>query len=162
FPNLYDPRDYISMISIAVHQYGQPLNTIQKYAIYASKNSVDIEGTECIRCNNEMGVISKMYSKIMMIDPDILIGYNSFEFDNEYVHRRYTRFVKAKYTVGLLKHMEGRYVTSPGSRSRDGTPLSVISIPGMHNIDVLQYILNQHSYLRTKTLKGVCEQFLDV
>lgn len=78
--------DKIIQIGTTVHRYGSD-NIIYKNII--TLNSCDnIDGVDVVSCNTEKELLMTWKKLIKDLNPDILIGYNIFGFDMEYIWMR--------------------------------------------------------------------------
>lgn len=84
-PKPYRRRDRIEMVSVICKKYLE--NKFTKYMIYIG-NGIQLDDVECIGCEDEVELISKMAQVIREEDPDVITGYNIFGFDMGYILAR--------------------------------------------------------------------------
>jgi DNA polymerase delta subunit 1 len=94
--------DKIIQIGTTVHKYGSD-KIIYKHII--SLNTCDdIEDTDVVVCTNESDLIKNWKDIISRLNPDILIGYNIFGFDMEYIWiRAQENNILDDFAIGLGK-----------------------------------------------------------
>ena len=97
--------DEIIQIGTTVHKYGSD-EIIYKNIV--SLNTCDsIENCDIIECNNEKKLIREWKRIITELNPDILIGYNIFGFDMDYIWQRTIELgINEDFSMGL-----GRKIT---------------------------------------------------
>ena len=97
--------DEIIQIGTTVHKYGSD-KIIYKNVV--SLNSCDeIENCDIIQCNNEKKLIKEWKRIITELNPDIIIGYNIFGFDMDYIWQRTNELgINEDFSMGL-----GRKIT---------------------------------------------------
>lgn len=78
--------DKVIQIGTTVHRYGSD-EIIYKNIISLNSCSA-IEGTDVIYCQTEKDVLMQWKNLMVTLNPDVLIGYNIFGFDMEYIWMR--------------------------------------------------------------------------
>jgi DNA polymerase delta subunit 1 len=101
-PELYG--DEIIQIGTTVHKYGSD-EIIYKNIV--SLNTCDkIENCEIIECKTEKKLIKEWKRIITELSPDVLIGYNIFGFDMDYIWTRTLELgINEDFRMGLGKKM---------------------------------------------------------
>ena len=94
--------DKIIQIGTTVHKYGSD-KIIYKHII--SLNTCDdIDDTDVVICTNEADLIKNWKDIISRLNPDVLIGYNIFGFDMEYIWiRAQENGILDEFAIGLGK-----------------------------------------------------------
>lgn len=75
--------DKVIQIGTTVHKYGS--DTIIYKNIISLNTCDDIENCDVVVCKTEKDLIMSWKDLIMRLNPDVLIGYNIFGFDMEYI-----------------------------------------------------------------------------
>jgi len=86
FPNEYHKDDVIFMISCIYQRCGQA-HTRKRYCI-CLKGSKQPKNAEIIEVDTEKELMFKYGELVRKLDPDIIMGYNIFGFDNKYMNTR--------------------------------------------------------------------------
>ncbi|KAJ3393395.1 DNA-directed DNA polymerase delta [Lobulomyces angularis] len=163
FPNMYDPRDYISVIGLTfVKNNGSKWNEdiVERYAIHCCDVDIEIEGSTIIRTKDEIELIDKFFELLIELDVDIITGYNIYNYDYKYVYRRYSRFLNKKYNISLLKNQPLKVNERNNvSKKWSGTSLIEYDIPGISSIDLFQYVCMKFPNLHLKNLDYVSKKF---
>jgi len=85
FPRSKNPNDIVAQIGITLYTY----STKEKIKIIlTSRPCSDIEGAFVIASSSEKELLEKFCDIVSEIDPDILTGYNTWGFDDEYIWNR--------------------------------------------------------------------------
>jgi DNA polymerase elongation subunit (family B) len=161
FPNKYDPRDYIFSISIVFQQ--RKTKNIKKYIIYQSKHEIkQYKDIVCLQARNEVELMKLYFGMIKTLDPDIIIGFNTFSYDYDYIIQRWARYPSLTFSCSLLKDeiLQSQRITSV-SNLWNGSSLYNIPITGRCNIDVYQYVIKQMPHLPVKNLNFLAKEFLN-
>lgn len=86
-PQAWKREDNIEIISIVAKRYLSEEST--KYLLYVGEESeVDVEDCECICCASEEDLLEAFERTILKEDPEVIIGYNIFGFDFDYILKR--------------------------------------------------------------------------
>ena len=166
FPNMYDPRDYIAFISVV---YRDVLGCVTKYILYCSTKRLDNDalpdGCIGIGADNELQLIQNYFKLIADLAPDVVIGYNIYNFDNQYIFRRLCQDLNSYYGGGLIKPEYGGSITLSETQSKAksqwGGKYFQMNCKGSINIDIYQYICKQMPSLPNKSLKFMAKKYLD-
>jgi len=148
-----------------VFQIGCTLRTrsgnVEKY-LFTLKDCNDVEGVEVIKCQSER-ILLKEYAKFVVDkDPDVLIGYNIYGFDFDYMMKRaeickcYEAFMKQGCIVGRVCKKGGLEWESSAFGT---TKISYVQADGRLVFDMLPYIRKSYRLSNYK-LETVCEEFL--
>ncbi len=159
FPNPNIDGDFIGQIGITLYCFASK----KTYKIIiTNKSCSDVEGVIVIATNSEKELLIKYCEIINLINPDIITGYNTWNFDDKYF---YTRIVKHKLT-GHLKKM-ARIVKTEitlekkklSSGAYGDNEFNVLSIPGRETFDLLVAIMREHK-LPSYKLDEVAKKFI--
>lgn len=86
-PQAWKREDNIEIISLVAKRYLSEEST--KYLLYVGEESeVDVEDCECIRCASEEDLLQAFERTILREDPEVIMGYNIFGFDFDYILKR--------------------------------------------------------------------------
>lgn len=153
--------DLIIQIGTTVHKYGSD-KIIYKNII--SLGSCDnIEDCEVISCKNEKQVLIEWRNLISRLNPDILIGYNIFGFDMEYMWIRANECgILDEFSIQLGKKMNRKtsIITQKLASSALGENiLKYIDFDGIVLIDLYKVIQRDHK-LDSYKLDNVASFFI--
>jgi len=85
FPNAMKPNDHVTQICCI---YKDSLTKNIKKILFNLGTIDSIDDTEVIQCKSERQLLMKYSQFIMESDPDIIVGYNIFGFDNGFLFER--------------------------------------------------------------------------
>lgn len=121
-----------------------------------------IVGTQILEHKNEADLLQHWRDFVVEADPDVIIGYNTANFDLPYlIDRARALSVNGFPFFGRLKNVRQVIKDSTFSSKAYGTRESkVINIDGRLQLDILQYIQREYK-LRSYTLNSVSAHFLD-
>lgn len=147
-------------IATAIKDYGSADFNLKHIFTLKVSNPIDGAVVEC--CSSESDLLCRWARFIQSVDPDILIGYNIFGFDLEYI------YVRAKITgcleifqyLSKFNHLPCQLTESQLSSSAYGdNHWQMVEMPGRSQIDLLPVIKKEKSYTSYK-LGFVAEQIL--
>lgn len=121
-----------------------------------------IIGSEVYEHKTEEELLLHWSSFVNTVDPDVMIGYNTTNFDFPYLIDRAVKLnIQNQFAYfGRLRHVQQVLSTSTFSSKAYGTSESkVTNIEGRLQIDMLQYIRRDRK-LRSYTLNAVSAEFL--
>lgn len=158
--NLSDPEnDKIIQISTTFKNYSKKSKDEEcylKHLIVLGKcNLIDGVIIEC--CENEKDVLLAWTGLIQKINPNIIIGYNIFGFDFNYMHRR-SQILNCRDDFGKLE--------SNGSESmfiqcgKNGDATSYFTMKNRTQNDILKFIQRKHK-LTSYEFNDVVNHFLN-
>jgi DNA polymerase elongation subunit (family B) len=138
--------DKIIQIGTTIHKYGSDDIT---YKSLISLNDCDeFEGTTVISCKTEKELLLKWKNEIIKINPDIIIGYNIWGFDMEYIWKRaIENDVEKKFARGFGKTIDRdiKMVEQQLSSSALGDNiLKMFDMDGIVTIDLLKVMQRDH------------------
>ena len=85
FPTL--EGDPIIQIGTTFHKYGEKECFFKSIITLDAVEDIE-DADEIIECKKERDIIMQWRDMIMRMDPDVIVGYNIFGFDNGYIHDR--------------------------------------------------------------------------
>jgi DNA polymerase elongation subunit (family B) len=118
-----------------------------------------------IECNNERELLRKWAKIIEKINPDIIYGYNTFGFDDEYIYKRAEKLKCEKEllkTLSRCRHWNSEYRIKELTSSGLGQNIfKYLEIPGRINLDVMLEIKKNVAFkFPTYTLNYVSNYFI--
>ncbi len=153
--------DKIIQIGTTIHIYGS--DEIIYKSIISLNSCDDIENTNVISCNNEKDLLLKWKNEIMKINPDIMIGYNIWGFDMEYIwNRAIENNIEKKFARGFGRTIdrEIKLVEQKLSSSALGDNiLKLFDMDGIVTIDLLKVMQREHK-LDSYKLDSVASIFI--
>jgi DNA polymerase elongation subunit (family B) len=153
--------DKIIQIGTTVHIYGSD-NIIYKNII--TLNTCDeIENATVIACETEHDVILAWKNEMMKINPDIIIGYNIWGFDMDYIWNRAKELdITKKFSIGFGKTItrEISLIEQKLSSSALGDNiLKLFDMDGIVTIDLFKVMQRDHK-LDSYKLDNVASVFI--
>jgi len=154
FPVADNPDDKLIQIAVAFQRYGDP----EPYhrAVVCLGDTSDVEGVQILATPHEHRVIELWAQLLREHKTDVLVGYNTHQFDWRYISGRAGVLVDDA-TGDPLTDLEllGRAVEGGGgvrefelnSGAYGQNKFFVLQTPGVQQIDLLQYI--RREYKRT-------------
>lgn len=155
------PADKIIQIGSVFSKYG---TGIYKKHIITLNSCTEIEGAEVVCVESERDLLTEWANLVQKEDPDIIVGYNIFGFDDEFMHLRSQQpdvdcediFNKLGKLINIPCKYETKSRTSAGLGDNF---LKYIDCPGRVKIDLMKVI--QEGYkLTSYGLDPVSENFI--
>lgn len=161
-PNPELITDCIFLSTIVFQRLGEP-NSRKIYAIlYGECEPIEMPGLSLIFVRNEKELIRKHLEIIVEENPDIIIGYNIFAFDNTYLDDRLSKIYKMSY--GNLSRLRNKEDTEMKRMSWSSSAYSHVDInyqimEGRISVDMMLYIKRDYKF-STYTLEAVSQAIL--
>ncbi len=153
--------DKIIQIGTTIHKYGN--DEIIYKSLVSLNECDDIEGVSIISCNTEKELLLKWKNEIIKTNPDIIIGYNIWGFDMEYIwNRAIENNIDKKFARGFGKTLdrETKLVEQKLSSSALGDNiLKMFDMDGIVTIDLLKVMQRDHK-LDSYKLDNVASLFI--
>lgn len=126
-----------------------------------------LENVSIIHVVDEVGLIQAYADVIAKVDPDIILGYNIYGFDNDYLDMRLKRLLVEWPTMGRLKGEKGKIISKSWKSGAYGyNNINYNQASGRITIDMLSFIRRKHKLskydLNTVSLKFLKRGKLDV
>ena len=157
-------QDSVIQISCVVHEQGRSKSVVE--AIFTLKGCLAINGAEVVTSETEAEMLLKWASFVRAVDPDIITGYNTQNFDVPYVLKRAQTLKKKDARMSAVLEL-GRIVGS-AARMKDATFSSAAfgkresvdtQVDGRVMFDLMPYMFRNHK-LSSYSLNAVSAEFL--
>ena len=161
FPDATQKGDQIKIICTTLWKYGT--NEYFKHAIVIGPcDEKETTADCCIVVKNEKQLIEEWFKFIKDYDPDVIMGWNIYGFDDEYLYKRLVLY-RLKYLLedaGRIKNIEGTMKDSQLVSSAYGTNFfRIMDIPGIYKVDLYVWF-KKETKLESYKLDRVAEHFL--
>lgn len=154
------PGNECIQIATAIKDYGKSDFTLKH--IFTLKVAADIPGAVVENCKTEQELLCKWTKFIQTVDPDILIGYNIFGFDLEYLYIR-ARMTGCEEAFRYLSKFRNYRCELKESQLKSNAygdnHWQMVEMPGRSQIDLLPVIKKEKQYTSYK-LGFVSQQIL--
>ncbi len=152
-------KDSVIQIANVVQQNGQSKPFIRN--VFTINTCSPIVGSQVLEHETEQEMLSRWKEFVVKADPDVIIGYNTTNFDLPYLINRAKALKMENFAYfGRLRNVRQEVKDSVFSSKAYGTRESkVINIEGRMQIDLLQFIQREFK-LRSYTLNSVASHFL--
>jgi len=160
FPDFNNPKDQVKIICTTFKAANS--DDIFKHAIVSGQTDEVPEADLLIRCDNEKELFSAWLDMIKKYDPDILIGYNIFGFDDRYMWYRMIKYKMrpAIDSISRLKNVNCSIMEKELVSSAYGTNFfEIFDIPGVYKIDLYVWMKKEEK-LESYKLDNVAHHFL--
>uniref|UniRef100_A0A7I4AID5 DNA polymerase delta catalytic subunit n=2 Tax=Physcomitrium patens TaxID=3218 RepID=A0A7I4AID5_PHYPA len=151
-------KDRLFMISVASQRYLMP-NTSKKYILYTGQCNIDVDEMDTRTFSTERNLIEAYFLLIKEINLDVIIGYNIFMFDFEYIDIRLQRKL---INLPSSSRVQGigteRIDINWNSSAYRFNNYVIIDLPRHTVIDVYQYVTKEYK-LQSYSLSSVSEKF---
>jgi len=165
FPLAHNPEDRIIQIGTTLQRFGEAQPFARELV---SLGPVDpIPGVEVTAAGGEADLLHAWVALLRRHSPDVMIGYNSAQFDWKYVYERATGEAcaddgGAAALEGLGKLLAGGGATRAwtlASSAYGDNAYFALQTPGVLQIDLLQFMRKEHK-LDSYSLNAVSAKFL--
>jgi len=134
--------DKIIQIGVSVHKFGNEEIIYKK--IISLNDCEDIEGIDVSCCKDEKELLKKWKILMMDLNPDVVIGYNIWGFDIEYIWNRSIELgINKEFQVGLGKICKRKSVLKEqklSSSALGDNIFNLLDVDGIVMIDLLKVI----------------------
>lgn len=159
---IFPEAEHDSVIQIAnvVSRSGETTPFVRN--VFTVNTCSPITGSEIFEHEHESDMLLAWKNFIVRVDPDVIIGYNTTNFDLPYLLDRAKALNLKNFPYfGRLKYVKQEAKDSVFSSKAYGTRESkVINIDGRMQLDLLQFIQREYK-LRSYTLNSVSAHFLN-
>jgi len=166
FPLAKNPTDYVTQIATSFQRYGEP--EPYKVSVVCLRDTAPVDGVEITSCLNEQDVINAWMNIMQKEKTDVLIGYNTFQYDWAYIKGRSQVLVDdmsgedtvALENLGRLLDGGGHVIERDLSSNAFGqNSFFLLDVPGVMQIDLLQWFRKNRS-LESYSLNNVSKEYL--
>lgn len=168
FPDMLERKDCIFMISCVFQRMGDP--STRKYHCYlcgdlnhiSPERWESLKDAEIVKVNDELEVIDGFTKLVNHYDPEVLTGYNVYDFDNPYMDQRLKLSGEEIWPQMGRLYDTDTYLHDMTWES-NGYGINVIKdlrIPGRITVDMLPVIRREHKLLKYN-LETVAQHFLN-
>ena len=161
FPDATKPGDEIRIICTSLWKYGT--KEYFKHAVcVAPCNAEDTEADVCECARDERDLLIKWFAMLRQLDPDVLMGWNIYGFDDEYIYKRLQKhgLEHLMEGSGRLTEIEGEMVDGKLVTSAYGTNFfRIMNIPGVYKVDLYVWF-KRETKLESYKLDNVSAKFL--
>jgi len=164
FPDYSKSEDKITQIGTTFYDYSSK-KTIEYIATNASSDGEKIETDKFYvdEFNNEKDLLIGWINVIIGMDPDIIMGYNSNNFDWKYIYERCKRHdIEDKlFKLSRLNHFRSEWIAEQklSSSARGENVFRYLESPGIINTDLMT-IIKQNFKLPSYKLNEVAKEFI--
>ncbi|ODQ58675.1 hypothetical protein WICANDRAFT_63181 [Wickerhamomyces anomalus NRRL Y-366-8] len=153
-------HDQVIQIANVVSRSGESRPFVRN--VFTVNTCSPITGSEIFEHQDERDMLLAWRDFVTRVDPDVIIGYNTTNFDLPYLLDRANALgLKDFPYFGRLKNIKQEAKDSVFSSKAYGTRESkVINIDGRMQLDLLQFIQREYK-LRSYTLNSVSAHFLN-
>lgn len=149
FPDYKKDKDEITQIGTTLISFstGEKLKHITTRKSPIDGGCDEIPGVIIETCENEYEIIKKWVSFIETVDPDFIVGYNTYEFDWKYIYQRCKKINKEEvlYKLSRLYDMPAYYRKERLSTSAYGSNYFEFVHPyGICNLDLRVLVKREH------------------
>lgn len=142
FPDSTKENDIISQIGITIHKYG---TTDTKHYIFTASECKDIDGVKVYSSTSEKDMLKKFVKFFVKADPDILVGYNSWGFDDKYLWNRLALHGINTDFLSRVPDIPAKLVVKKmSSGARGSNEFVYIECPGRETFDLMVAIKRDH------------------
>ncbi|KAH8093299.1 DNA polymerase family B-domain-containing protein [Cristinia sonorae] len=129
--------------------------------VFTLNSCSNIVGSQVISFDDEGDLLEAWQKFVEEVDPDVVIGYNTSNFDIPYLMDRAKALKVADFPllgrmIGVKAVTKDTHFSSKAFGNRDSKETA---LDGRLQMDILQYMQREHK-LRSYTLNSVCAQFL--
>ena len=160
FPKPEDIQNKCIQIATAIKDYGSKDFTIKH--ILALGPCKDIEGAVVDVCETEAELLCKWALLLRKLDPDVIVGYNIFGFDLNYIMVRAEKLGVLDQFAFMAKLIKHRCVITKKelkSKAYGANYYLMVEMPGRFQLDLYPHIKKEQKYVSYK-LDYVAEQIL--
>lgn len=151
-PVPWNPHHAAYIITAVYQQYKRPETRIRKAFVfgkcdYETPTEKDNQTSALVRCDTELEMIDRFSEFVQDVNPEILIGYNIFGFDINYLTIRMQRSLRKWNNMGRLKENITQTSFIDWSSSAYGkNQLYWIEAPGRICVDMMKIIERDYKY----------------
>jgi len=151
-PNPWNPVHAAYIITAVYQQYKKPETRIRRAFVfgncdYTTPTEADGISTALVRCETEMEMIDAFSRFVQETNADVLIGYNIFGFDINYLKVRMERLLHGWENMGRLRENITHTAFTDWSSSAYGkNQMYWIEAPGRICVDMMKIIERDYKF----------------
>ncbi len=162
FPDASKIGDEIKIICTSLWKYGT--DKYLKHAICVSPwGEIPNTGADICQCvKNEKELLIGWFAFIKKYDPDVMMGWNIYGFDDQYIYTRleHHSLLHLMENSGRIKQIEGSMVDAKLVSSAYGTNFfKIMDMPGIYKVDLYVWF-KKETKLESYKLDRVSEKYL--
>jgi DNA polymerase delta subunit 1 len=135
FTNPLLSKHVVFMVSMVTHN--------KRYLITTTQCS-DIEGVDIYRVKDEVELCYKFQELMILIDPDVVIGFNTMGYDYEYLYTRLARRNHVWGRLGRLLFESTKLIYQHGKQQN----FKYLYMPGRINLDLLSIVRREYNFAK--------------
>jgi len=166
FPLAKNPTDYVTQIATSFQRYGE--SEPYKVTVVCLNDTAPVDGVEIFSCPHEKDVINYWMDLMQKEKVDVLIGYNTFQYDWKYIHGRSQILVDDSTGEDMVDLGKlGRLVEGGGdvierdlnSNAFGQNSFFLLDVPGVMQLDLLQWFRKNRN-MESYSLNNVSKEYL--
>ncbi len=163
FPDYKKEKDEITQIGTTLIRFstGEKLKHITTRKSPVNGGCDELDGIIIETCENEYEIIKKWVSFLEKVDPEFIVGYNTYEFDWKYIYQRCKKINREEvlYNLSRLYNKHAYYRKERLSTSAYGSNYFEFIHPyGICNLDLRVLVKRDHK-LDSYKLNNVAQHF---
>lgn len=144
FPDASIDGDFISQIGVGFKIFN---TDITFKAVFTCLKSNEVSDGYLINCNSEKDMLIKFINLIKNLDIDIISGYNTWGFDDQYLLIRLNKY-NLDYLLDSISRIDDWSASLDNKNFSSGAcgynEFNIFSIPGVETLDMIQAIRRDH------------------
>ena len=151
--------DPVIQIANVVTRYGEDKPFVRN--VFCLDTCAPIVATQILSYRDEGDMLDAWTKFLQIVDPDVIIGYNTSNFDFPYLLSRAAHLKRSRFPYWTrLKSVQSKSEkTNFSSKQMGNRDTQATNTNGRLQLDLLQLIQRDHQ-LRSYTLNSVCAHFL--
>jgi DNA polymerase elongation subunit (family B) len=163
FPVSSNSKDEIIQIGLSFRWTDSLLDSVERYVLVSGTCSESTDDSlKIISCRNEQELLKKFQDIIYLENPDVLIGYNTFGFDDSYIADRCQKY-NLQLNLGRSNSTDQKEYLKTNKRTFELASgkyaVRYFDLPGRLTIDLLLSIRREQN-LDSYKLDNVASTFL--
>jgi len=157
-PDSLCSKHVVYLISVVFQRFLKPETKKKEIILFGDCSDTNLANV--IKVNSELDLIDKFQELILKYDPEVIIGYNIFGYDNPYLENRLKRNLKDWKCLGRLINEPSEMTTVSWSSSAfKNQDFNILEMSGRISIDLLPVIRRDYK-LPVYRLDYVANKFL--
>lgn len=157
FPNPERPECPVIQIATTLQTYGQ--NGYTRH-LHTLNECLPIENVQIRSFRTERELITSWCDLVKLVDPDVLVGYNIWKFDNVYLYKRADLLqITDMFCLNRYRSPSRHYKAAFSSGAYGDNNYDMVTSHGRFQIDLLELYKREHKLVKY-SLNFVSEHFL--